>query len=293
MENEWKRYLNQFKSEYIVDKNYNYPVDDLDTDFKVLKQDPDKINREDLLISNFLNRKWKTAIDFGCGLGGKFHVFDKKTYSENFFIGIEPDVSRFKIAQNKAKKLRWIDVEIINAGIEIFESTPSNLKTDLIICIQVLGHVPKKECIKIIEGFKKILPTNGACAIAIPVIGEAFKGNIDAINWNNDSDFTHIVDYDLSPGQKGYRKHVAINEFDKIAEKTIPGKLPVRSFLLPDFPNPNSIELPYKIDKLPPTFEKIIKKDLIFDEIYLYSIHRDTANSDFPIGDLIIFFHKA
>ncbi|MBD3230240.1 MAG: hypothetical protein GF329_18825 [Candidatus Lokiarchaeota archaeon] len=292
MKEKWKNYLSKFKSKKIRNIEYSYPVKDLDTDSNVLKQDPAKINRENKLISNFLDRKWRVAIDFGCGIGSKFNLFDKKNYKNNLLIGIEPDFSRFTRAVKRAGKLRWITTKILNAGIEFLEKSPSNLLIDLIICIQVLGHVTQKQFENIIDVFNKVISPVGSFVIAVPIIGSGFKDNIDAKEWDGTSDFTHLVNFDKVPGEKGYRHYVGLDKFNEISKKPVPNRLPVRSFLLPDFPDPNKIEIPYKFDKLPSTIEKALKNDIVPEEIYLYSIHKDSKHSNFPIGDLIIYLHK-
>ena len=294
MKAKWNNYLDSLISrEKYIKKRYKYPITDIITDQVLFVQDQKKFNREKSLISESINREWQIAIDFGCGTGANFNLFNIKKDNDQLLIGIEPDYSRATVARKTAsKKLKNINSKIVCGGVEILENAPKDLSVDLITCVQVLGHVSEKLLDRIIQGFHKILVNGGKCAIAIPIIGKNFVKNHDASNWSGEDDFTHLVNMNSLPYKKGYRKQISFEIFNKIADHPIAGKLQVRSFLVQDFPDPKTIELPYITENIPQSFNRNIEEYFNVEKMIIYSIHRDTKDSNFPVGDAFIFLRK-
>lgn len=291
----WKDYLDQYSSESNEKiEHYVYPISDWNTDQTIFIQDPNKIELEQTMISKLLSDDWKIFLDYGCGPGAHFSLFEGKKEKEQLMIGIDSDCTRVELAKLTAEKiLNWMQYHIICGNHELLMNAPSHLKVDRILCSQVLGHVSKQNLNQIIDGFHHILSEEGKCVILIPVIGEAFKSHTHhAKNWDGKSDYTHIVNVALSPPGNNFRQYIDPIKFDLVADTPEKNILPVRSFLLPDFPDPHSVQLPYSLKSVPTTFEKLIGGLFEVQEMYMYSIHRDTPESNYPVADILILLQK-
>lgn len=292
----WERYLSRFVETVNAERaHYVYPVTDWDTDKGIFKQDPNKVKTEKSMISRLTDGEWDIALDFGCGPGAHFHLFDGPAREHNLLIGIDPDCTRAKLAQNTAQKIfNWIDFQIVCGGIQILENAPAELKVDRILCSQVLGHVPEEQIDRILKIFHHVLDSEGKCAVLIPVIGEKFiEHPTHCKGWNGESDYTHIVDVSKDPSDNEFREYIPPDEFDLISSHPKKNLLPVRSFLLPEFPDPESATLPFALEKIPPTFDQHLQNCFEVEDTYLYSIHRDTPDSNYPVADIILFLKNA
>lgn len=291
----WKEYLEHYFIENRKElDSYSYPVSDWSTDKGVLVQDPFKIKTEQLLISKILSNDWEIAMDYGCGVGTNFFLFDKRSENERFLIGIDPDCTRIELANIIANNLlENIEYRIICSNHEVLINAPDTLKVDQILCSQVLGHVSRKKLYQIIRGFHHIISEEGTCTLLVPVVGERFKNHLQHTNsWNGKNDYTHIVNVSFSPENPKFRQYVDPFKFDIITNNPKENQLPVRSFILPDFPEPSSTKLPCPLERIPSTLSSIIGQFFTVKESYLYSIHRDTPESNYPIGDILILLHK-
>lgn len=291
----WKQYLDEMRSK--IDRqrgDYHYSTTDNSTENILLEQNPDHMTVEKAEISRLLDGEWHTAVDFGCGAGCNFHLFQEYTGDTRLLIGIEPDFSRANVSQNIANRFRnGMAIEIICGGIEILENSPSSLSVDRILCSQVLGHVHDELLARIISGFYRVLDPEGRCVISVPVIGETFKTHPHhAGDWNGKGDCTHIVNTNLPPYDENYRKHVPIESYNGLAATPETGLLPVRSYLLPDFPDPRSFKTPASIKTIPLTFHRLLQGLFVIEDAVLYSIHRDTPHADWPVGDMLMFLKK-
>ena len=291
---EWQEYLRRLESTIGWSQiAYTYPVTDEATNMRLQLQDPNKHTLEQSLISSMLQETWQVAIDFGCGTGAHFFLFDGREQRKNLLIGLDPDRERIEWARQVAEyRLQFVRGRVLCGGIGILEKAPGKLRADVILCSQVLGHVSEEQTQRIIKGFHRILAKNGRCGIAIPVIGAAFKENPQAGDWSGKEDFTHLVNMAQSPGDREFRRQITIEEFNKAAEKPESGFLPVRSFLVPDFPSPFKIELPFWLGAPPPTIARLIKPLFKVEKCAIYSIHKDLGSSILPIGDIFIQLRK-
>ncbi len=294
MIDKWKEYISQLeKIEGKKSWDYIYPITDEVVDAKVSAQDASKIKVEKSLISKSLEWDWKIVMDFGCGIGAQFPLFNNETNKDKFLIGVDPDESRIiKASKYASKTLKNINYKLIHGGINVLEKAPSGLTCDYITCIQVLGHISKRMINRILNGFYKILSPKGRCTIAFPIIGEDFKNNVDALGWDGSTDFNHLVDFNFSPGEKGYRKLVSLEVFNKKANKPREKLLPVRCFLIKNFPDANKIKTPFELNKVPETVANYINDKFSVEKAIIYSIHVDDKNKIFPIGDMMIYLKK-
>jgi SAM-dependent methyltransferase len=295
MHEAWIMYLKQVSAQNQKTRmKYKYPVSDQTTDSRLLIQDPNKLDVEQLLFLQFLERTWRTAIDFGCGTGANFMLFDGENRKDCLLIGIDPDCERIKKAQLRAtNQLQWIQSQIICGGIEIIEEASPRLQIDIILCSQVLGHVSTTQAQRIINGFNKILDSKGCCCLAFPVVGTGFMEDPTSGDWNGEEDFTHLVNMKFSPGDLQYRTHITLDEFDNYTEHPVRGKLPVRAFFLPDFPVPSAKKLPIRLETPPPTIARLFQNQFQIENLVLYSIHKDYEDVTYPIGDLIMVLQKS
>ncbi len=295
MSEAWMKFLLKvIAQKHVSGTEYKYPVSDETTDSRLFVQDPKKLDIEQLFFLQFLERNWTTAIDFGCGTGANFTLFDGKNRSDSLLIGIDPDCRRVETAQLQAiKQLQWIKSQIVCGGIEIIEEAAQMLRVDVILCSQVLGHVSTSQAQRIITGFNQILNSMGSCCLAFPVVGKGFVEDPTSGNWQGVDDFTHLVNMQFSPGDLQYRKHLTLEEFDHYADHPIQGMLPVRAFLLPDFPKPSTKNLPITLKTPPPTILSLIQNQFKIEKLLLYSIHKDHKDLTYPIGDLILVLRKS
>ncbi|MGY5876795.1 MAG: class I SAM-dependent methyltransferase [Candidatus Thorarchaeota archaeon] len=291
MSERWKEYLTRISGQdAIIPPDYKYPVTDEATDTRLKEQDPNKHTVEQTLIAKLLDQNWTVAIDFGCGTGAHFLLFDQHGRSDGLLIGVDPDCSRAAMAREV--QLGRIESLVLCGGIEILENLPGGLSVDMILCSQVLGHVSETQVKRIVQGFSQILRPGGHCCIAVPVIGEAFKKAPAARDWDVKGDFTHQVNMTLAPSDPSYRDQISLAEFNRYADDPVPGMLPVRSFLIPDFPDLSRLKLPHTLDELPPTIASLVNGLFIMEEAFIYSIHIDVPEIACPVGDAMIFLRK-
>lgn len=294
MSERWREYLTRISGQDAISPpDYLYPVTDEATNTRLKQQDPNKHTLEQTLIGKLLDQDWTVAIDFGCGTGAHFLLFDQHERSDRLLIGVDPDCSRAARARDVGEvQLGRIDSQVLCGGIEILEKVPSGLSVDVILCSQVLGHVSETQARRIIQGFSQILRPGGYCGITVPVIGEAFKEDPSARDWEAKGDFTHQVNMALSPGDPLYREQISLAEFNKYADNPVPGMLPMRSFFITDFPDLSRLTLPLTLDNLPLTIASLVDGLFIMEEAFIYSIHIDLPEIVYPLGDAMVFLRK-
>jgi SAM-dependent methyltransferase len=280
----WKQFLKVRGTPTDNSGTYTYPVIESKTDNNVEKQDPGKLQREKTLYRKWLNREWHVAIDFGCGIGANFDCFDQQQCKERLLIGLDPDPARAKLARDIADRLKYIKAVVTCADISLFEKSPDNLLADVILCSQVLGHVPRQELGRIIRSFADKLRPGGSCAISVPVVGTSFSDDTTAGGWVSGNDFTHLVCCDRSPFDKDYRKRVSDEVFDQYAACSPEGVLPVRNFWMPDFPEIPQQDLPTPVATIPPTLAQVIEPFFVVSEFVLYAIHGNLVRKTEKVG---------
>lgn len=280
----WKQFISVSRTPTDHSGTYTYPVNESKTDNNVEKQDPGKLKREKALYRKWLNHEWQVAIDFGCGIGANFDCFDQERFKERLIVGIEPDPARAKLAGDNAGRLKYVKAVVACANVSLFENSPDDLLADVILCSQVLGHVPKKELGRILRSIAAKLRAGGSCAISIPVVGTLFSEDPTADGWKSGNDFTHLVYCDRSPFEKDYRKHVPDEVFDQYASCSPEGVLPVRNFWIPDFPNVPQQDLPVPVTTIPPTLADEIEPFFEISEVVLYAIHGNLAGKTEEVG---------
>ena len=290
----WKQFINASGTPTASSGTYNYPVVESKTDNNVEKQDPDKLRREKSLYRKWLDREWQIAIDFGCGIGANFDCFDQQQNKSKLLIGLDPDPVRACLARNNANRLKYVEAVVACADVSLFENSPDELLVDVILCSQVLGHVPRKELGRILRGISAKLRPGGCCAVSLPVVGASFTKDSTAGGWVSGDDFTHLVYCDRSPFDKDYRKRVPYEVFDQYAACSPEGVLPVRNFWIPEFPKVTQQDLATPVATVPPTIAQAIEPFFEISEAVLYAIHGNLARKteEVGIGDALIILTR-
>lgn len=276
------------------DAPYRYPVTDERTDLFLERQDPRKMTAEANEIIKLFDTPWETALDFGCGIGRYFSLFDEDDGAQRLLLGMEPDPERAAMAQAAVeRRLARTRGHVVNAGIEALEAAPAELTFDRILCAQVLGHVTEEQGMRIIGAFHDRLSDDGLCALLLPVIGPGFAEHIHhAGTWDAVSDYTHIIDTSYGPHDTDFRRHVPMSEYALHAEQPTPGLLPVRSWLMPDFPDPQLILEPVEVQTIPTALKALTKDRFAVAEAVIYALHRDIEGDNWPIADLFVILKK-
>lgn len=290
----WKQFINSSGTLTTDSDTYTYPVTESTTNDNVEKQDPGKQLREKSLYRKWLEREWQIAIDFGCGIGANFDCFDQQQNKSKVLIGLDPDRNRAILARDSAKRLKYVEAAVTRGDVSLLENSPVDLFADVILCSQVLGHVPRNELGRILRGFAAKLRTGGSCAVSIPVVGASFTDDSTAGGWTSGSDFMHLVYCNRSPFDDDYRMRVSGDLFDQYAARSPKGVLPVRNFWIPDFPRVSQHELPTPIMTVPPTLAEAIEPFFGVFKAVLYAIHGNTMRKtkEMGIGDALIILTK-
>lgn len=290
----WKQFINTSKVLPTNAGTYTYPVTDRRTNDNVEKQDPGKLHREKSLYRKWLDREWQVAVDFGCGIGANFPCFDRQQNKSKFLIGLDPDRTRVGLARNHANRLRYVEAVVTCADVSMLEDSPDDLLVDVILCSQVLGHVPKRELGRILRGFAAKLRAGGSCAVSVPVVGGSFTDDLTARGWVVGDDFTHLVYLNRSPFEKDYRKCVPDEVFDQYAVCSPEGVLPVRCFWMPNFLKVLQHDLPTPVPTAPPTLARATASFFEISEVVLYAVHANMVQrtEEICIGDALIILTK-
>jgi len=292
--NRWKQFIESSGTLTANSDTYTYPVVESKTDNNVEKQDPGKLRREKALYRKWLEREWQIAIDFGCGIGANFDCFDQQQNESKFLVGLDPDPDRARLAKENADRLEYVGAVVACGDVSLFENSPDDLLADVILCSQVLGHVPRKELGRILRGLATKLRAGGSCAVSIPAIGASFTDDSTAGGWVSGGDFTHLVYCNRSPFDDDYRMRVSSEVFDQYAACSPEGVLPVRNFWMPSFPRVSQHGLPTSIVTVPPTLAEAIEPFFEISEAVLYAIHGNVARKteEVGIGDALVILTR-
>lgn len=273
--------------------HYDYSIVDFTPDDGFLFPDASKHQREATALRTCLHSDWEVMIDFGCGPGAHFDLANPSAWREALFLGIEPDPRRADWARENARKTlaNVSHNEVVNADVGLLEKAPDGLVADNILCCQVLGHTSARQTARILEAFGKVLRQSGCLALALPVVGPQFRGDLTADDWGGERDYPHLVDVRHSSREPGFRQTITLDKFDMHAEKPAPQVLPVRCFFVPDFPDPSEVDYPVAIDA-PPTVARLIRDEFEISSTQLYHLHA-RSDGDVPaIGDAVLCLHK-
>ena len=117
----------------------------------------------DWILNNIKNLDYKNVIEVGCGDGYLISQIAKNT-TENKFVGY--DLSKRSI--DLAKTFGNRNVTFFNEDI----SELNNEEYDLVLCSQVLEHIPDNEVDDFIENLIRITKPNKYIVIVVPGIGK-------------------------------------------------------------------------------------------------------------------------
>jgi 2-polyprenyl-3-methyl-5-hydroxy-6-metoxy-1,4-benzoquinol methylase len=134
----------------------------------------DRKKRYQLILGKIISKNQK-ILDIGCGPGTGLKAFVKR----NIVHGIEPDISRAKIAKKNK-------IKVFNYSLKDFFKKKKK-KYDVIILFHTLEHMfNPKETIKIIE---RLLTKNGKLIIEVPNFKDYVKSWHDALYLAHNQNF--------------------------------------------------------------------------------------------------------
>ncbi|MGX6646751.1 class I SAM-dependent methyltransferase [Maricaulaceae bacterium MS644] len=223
---------------------YAYPLSELITEPSEHKQDPGKRDRERAVIAAAIDRPWRTALDFGCGVGANFDLFAEcpAGAQDAVLAALDPDPDRAAAARARApERLR---TRVSAGGVDLIDAAPPAMTFDVILACQVLGHVARDRARAIVSSLYKRLSPGGRLAVAVPVAFPAARSLPFARSWDGESDLFHEVRPGLPPTHDRFRTHLAPHAFDEAANAPRTGVLPVRSFLMSQPPGADFTSLP-------------------------------------------------
>ena len=206
-------------------------------------------------------------------------------------MGIEPDKSRALAAKSQTHKLENIDTCIAFGDISILENqTVLTSSFDVILCSQILGHVPRVEMVRIIRCFESILRPGGKLILSIPIVGNAFSESNLNQEWQPGSDFTHLVNFGVETSDKSYRIRINEDEFTSFSSHPKPNILPVRCFWINALPE-KSGQLPDYTNAIPDTVLRLVENSFALKKGMLYSVHL-YQNEQPALGDMMFVLEK-
>jgi SAM-dependent methyltransferase len=251
---------------------YRYPINEREGDVREARQDPYKRLREMSMIEAMMSFPWCRAMDFGCGIGRNFSLFFK-TRMVNTVVhvqAVEPDHTRLSIAQLEGAQLAHPEFEIDYVA-SLDTAAPSTL--DLILCCQVIPHMPIAVTEKVLDAFALRLKPGGVLIVCIPIHFGLACG-----------DFLHLVKSGRPDHSEVVRTAITQQKFDHITQNPPPGVLPVRAFASrPSIPISSNANLPVPAE----TPALFTRPEFRSSGTFVYSVHefRDEAP---VIGDLIL-----
>lgn len=274
--------------------DYYYPASEAITDKFERSMDPYKLRREALAIELLLQFNWNSALDYGCGVGRYFHLFDRTASHERMdrsLLGIEPDQSRFEQALELSKKLSdngSLPIQVRNGATEALEEYHGK-KFDFILCSQILGHVTRKSCEEIIEVLSGALSDRGCLVFLVPFATTQQLERVKQKQSVAADDYYHLVNFERSPFDEDYRIPLTPQEFDRAVIDPRPSILPVRAFGVNDIPIKELSECPFPLGSIPKAFMAL--KNSMDYFLFVYTVHVfERYGGGALIGDVIMRF---
>lgn len=258
-------------------KMYEYPTNEGITDPRELAQDPGKLLRESSLICAAATFPWKTGIDFGTGTGRNLPVLKQASLSTSSRI-IAYDVDGYRVAASRKAYGSTDDYLFESGDLDFFSKKIPNDSIDLILCCQVLGHLPRKTLTDVMSFFCEKLHKNGKLILCVPFLASESR-----------QDFYHFIDC-TAKETVDFRTECTSEEFDGLAKAPSPGVLPIRAFgigRLSGAADNSSLPVPCE-----PPHSLSLRKEFINISSFVYSIHTSMDDDGTAIGDMILKFEK-
>jgi ubiquinone/menaquinone biosynthesis C-methylase UbiE len=260
---------------------YQYPTDESATDSHEKTQDPHKRLRETAMIQAMIAHPWRTAMDFGCGIGRNFELFHKSGSSEHpaELLAVDIDKERLAAARSEGRKFEGDKFKIFYAPtLSTIDSHLRDNRIDIILACQVFTHMPTSETIETLTYFRKILSPGGVLVICAPFhIAQS------------DGDFFHKIPIKSINLRAVERIKIDESEFNATSRAHRTDTLPVRAFqsdIITEIASNST--LPCNIG-VPKFFKQL--EGFAVSCCLAYSIHV-FCNNAASIGDLIIKLKK-
>ena len=257
--------------------------------------DPYKLLRERNAISLFSSFEWKRALDFGCGVGRYFSVFEEITRqgkNDRHLTAIDDDIDRVELARANANAVmereRKLKFDVVHGS----ENSPAvrlqREEYDLILCSQVLGHVPTQSCAHIAQILGNCLSPKGVAVFLVPFTSETRIREIYGARYQPGQEFFFEANLDQTGNIRSHRKPITAEMFDKQITNPEQGKLPVRSFSVSDLRITSLSNCPAPIEDIP-SFVQAIKgsdRKVLAMAYTVHEFHKRDGYASF--GDMII-----
>ena len=280
-------WLKRFDEDSAV-THYSYPTAEADTLSSEEVQDPGKRQREIAEIKRTLDFDWSCALDFGCGVGDNFSIFDSCCRGDGTLFALDADPGRLCLAATRARKvLQYIRPTLRCGNIGIIAGAGPTLYFDYTLCCQVIGHTKWSETEAIVRSLLGRLRRGGRLVVLYPVRFPAARELPFADSTDARSDLFHEVDLRLGPDKPGFRRPITRAEFDMLAEAPRPGILPVRCFSVSPTRPLSHHTTPFTLDATPTSLAQLLPSR-IRSQTRIYSVHvRAPSNGEPAIGDAI------
>lgn len=134
--------------------------------WKIVKNEKEKIWKEPSIESYYLVNTWKTQdkkyfLDLGCGLGRHSILFGKNEFNVSCF-----DISREAINRTK----EWAEKENLKFDYKVGDMIKmpyTNEQFDCIFCRNVISHTDTEGMKQIIKELYRIMKNNGECYLTL------------------------------------------------------------------------------------------------------------------------------
>jgi len=127
------------------------------------------------------------ALDIGCGMGFALEALHQLGYRR--LEGFDTDKNQVALAQKAGLPVIWAEDSLS------FLAERAGSK-DLILCLDVLEHVPKSEQLKFVSAILKALKPGGRAIFSVPNANSALASRWRYIDWTHETSFTeHSIDF--------------------------------------------------------------------------------------------------
>lgn len=121
-------------------------------------------------------------LDFGCGMG--FAMTGLKNAGYGNLVGIDADKSQVDFA-----RARGLDVRLVPAAETLEKLDQEREAFDLVICLDVLEHIPSDEVIKVLTALRATLSKGGRFICRVPNCNSIVAMRYRYIDW------THLISF--------------------------------------------------------------------------------------------------
>ena len=127
------------------------------------------------------------VLDVGCGMG--FALESLRQLGYHRLEGFDTDKNQVALAQKAGLSVIWAEDPLSFLA----ERTRSK---DLVLCLDVLEHVPKVEQLKFVSAIREALKPGGRAIFSVPNANSALASRWRYNDWTHEASFTeHSIDF--------------------------------------------------------------------------------------------------